>query len=124
MNWHTAGPDIDYEAVDVEWLNALVEKAPDCWDGDDAQEAITLDYVRHLEAQVIDLGGTLHRCIDPRRQATHALWGSVVPYGETGAAIQVTLFGACKLLSHAEAIDIAHALTAAVKGRPVPQCHG
>jgi hypothetical protein len=48
------------EADHVEFLNDLLEHAPDSWDGDDPAEAIALAYVRHLEAQVERWNGCLH----------------------------------------------------------------
>lgn len=48
--------DRDYQ----DYANELVERAPESWDDDVAQEAITLDYLRHLEAEVERLGGCRH----------------------------------------------------------------
>lgn len=45
-----------------EFLYELMEHAPVQWDGDEAEEAIAIRYVRHLEAEVRRLGGSL----DPR----------------------------------------------------------
>jgi hypothetical protein len=42
--------DPDY----VDWLNELVENAPSHYDGDEAQEAIVLRYVRDMEAVVAE----------------------------------------------------------------------
>lgn len=36
-----------------EFVNELLENAPDSWDDDVAAEAIAVDYVRHLEAEVM-----------------------------------------------------------------------
>jgi hypothetical protein len=41
-----------------EFVNAILEGAPDEWDGDEAAESIALGYVHHLEAQVDLLGGS------------------------------------------------------------------
>jgi hypothetical protein len=55
-----------YQWVDdpdcVDWMNDLCENAPECcWDDDVDQPEIILRYVRHLEAEVQRLGGTVHR---------------------------------------------------------------
>jgi hypothetical protein len=44
----------------TEFSNQIVERSPDSWDGDEAQEAIAIRYVRHLEDEVRRLGGCLH----------------------------------------------------------------
>jgi hypothetical protein len=41
------------------FVNQLLENAPETWDGDDSAEALAVDYVRHLEAEVERLGGSL-----------------------------------------------------------------
>jgi len=41
----------DQEGYD-DWLNACVRDTPESWDGDDSQEQIVLDYIRHLERLV------------------------------------------------------------------------
>jgi hypothetical protein len=46
----------------TDWLNDLMENSPGCcWDDDVAMTSIATDYVRHLEAEVRRLGGSLHR---------------------------------------------------------------
>jgi hypothetical protein len=55
-----------YDWVDdpdfTDWLNDLMENSPECcWDDDVAMTSITTDYVRHLEAEVRRLSGSLHR---------------------------------------------------------------
>lgn len=42
-----------------QWVNDLMDQAPDAWDGDEAMESIALDYVHHLELEVRRLGGCL-----------------------------------------------------------------
>lgn len=44
MAWDVDDPEY------VDWLNELVENAPSHYDGDEAQEAIVVRYVRDLEA--------------------------------------------------------------------------
>ena len=45
-----------------DWLNELMENASECcWDQDEAMTWIATQYVRHLEAEVKRLGGSLHR---------------------------------------------------------------
>lgn len=56
----------DYAWVDdsdfQDWLNDLMENSPGCcWDDDVAMTEITTQYVRHLEAEVKRLGGSIHR---------------------------------------------------------------
>lgn len=52
----------ELDELDQDWLNDLCENAPECcWDDDAAQTDIILRYVRHLEAEVTRLGGTMHR---------------------------------------------------------------
>lgn len=46
------------EAAD-EFVNAILDSAPDEWDADAAAEAIALDFVAHLVAEVQRLGGCL-----------------------------------------------------------------
>jgi hypothetical protein len=46
----------------VDWLNDLLESSPECcWDMDEAMISIATGYVRHLEAEVVRLGGSLHK---------------------------------------------------------------
>lgn len=42
-----------------DWLNDLMEAAPDCWDDDSWMGELATQYVRHLEAEVKRLGGSL-----------------------------------------------------------------
>jgi hypothetical protein len=52
---------------DPEWddyLNLLVANTPECWDGDEDESDIALTYLRHLEAEVIRLGGSTHKFED------------------------------------------------------------
>ena len=49
------------ESEIVDFHNQLIENAPDDWDGDEAQIAIILAYVRHLEDEVQRVGGCLRR---------------------------------------------------------------
>jgi hypothetical protein len=45
-----------------DWLNDMAENTPECcWDQDEAMTEIVRQYVRHLEAEVVRLGGSLHR---------------------------------------------------------------
>jgi hypothetical protein len=44
-----------------EFVDKILQGAPESWDGDEASESIALDYVRELEARVQRLGGSLDR---------------------------------------------------------------
>lgn len=46
--------------VDTEWLNNLVQDAPESWDDDESIENIVSRWVNHLVAEVKRLGGCLH----------------------------------------------------------------
>lgn len=44
-----------------DYLNDLVENTCDCWDEDSDGFTIALLYLRHLEREVVRLGGTVHK---------------------------------------------------------------
>jgi hypothetical protein len=57
---------IDDEVEMTDFLNELMTNSDDSWDDDEADddeamEAIAIAYVRHLEAQVKELGGCARR---------------------------------------------------------------
>lgn len=54
---HSCWDDPDVQ----EFTNEILKDAPDSWDDDVAAEAIALDYVAHLVAEVKRLGGCLKK---------------------------------------------------------------
>lgn len=61
-------------------IDKLLSNIPESWDGEDAAEAIVVDYVREIERRLIALGGTCERIAtvgtstvaDRRREAREA----------------------------------------------------
>jgi len=47
-----------------EFVNKILEQAPDSWDDDAAADHIAVEYVRELERRVLAAGGTLERWPD------------------------------------------------------------
>lgn len=47
------------EADHDDFVNAILDNAPDAWDDDEAGAAIALRYVQHLETEVERLGGCM-----------------------------------------------------------------
>jgi hypothetical protein len=47
-----------------EFVNSILEQAPDSWDGDEPAERIAVWYVREMERRVMASGGTLERYSD------------------------------------------------------------
>ena len=51
---------MNYDEIDQDWLNSLVDDAPDSWDQDTGIEDIISRWVKHLVDEVKRLGGCLH----------------------------------------------------------------
>jgi hypothetical protein len=52
-----------------EFVNAILDQAPEEWDDDAAAESIAVDFVAHLTAEVQRLGGCLKRWCPERDEA-------------------------------------------------------
>lgn len=62
---HAPRPADEEEAYPhQQFVNDLLENAPESWDGEDAAESIAVAYVRALEERVVQLGGTTERWPD------------------------------------------------------------
>lgn len=57
----------------TDWLNSLMEHAPEHYDSDEAMEAIVLRYIRDLEA----LAKQAHRIVFQRGHGDEALWDAL-----------------------------------------------
>lgn len=57
------------ESIDhQEFVNEILNGAPESWDDDAAAEGIAIDYVRELERRVLALGGTLEKWEESDRE--------------------------------------------------------
>lgn len=55
-----------------EFVNAILDKAPEEWDDDAAAESIAVDFVEHLIGEVQRLGGCLKRWCSERDETDPA----------------------------------------------------
>lgn len=77
--------DLDwvFEPNHQKFVEEILERAPDSWDGEESADYIAVAYVRALEARVVGLGGSLDKWAEPLDSRIDVVIpDSVIPEGE------------------------------------------